>query len=50
MTQGTSDLLASPLCQRKSLEHTLLDAILRHMEEKELIWNNHCGFTKDSPV
>jgi len=39
MTQRTTDMPASPL------SHSfLLEAMLRHMEQREVIWDNHNGF------
>lgn len=38
MTQGTADLLVSLLCQGKSWSGFLLEVILRHVEEKEMMW------------
>lgn len=33
--------------REKVTKQTLLEAILRHTEEKEMMWNNQHGFTKD---
>ena len=45
MTQGIADLSVSPLLG-KIMEHILLEAMQRHMEDREVIWENQYGFTK----
>lgn len=34
----------------KIIEQVLLEAIVKHMEENKVIWDNKYGFTKESPV
>jgi len=46
MTQGTTSLSVSPLCQGRSLEQILLEAMLRHMKVRKVLWDNLHGFTK----
>lgn len=44
MTPRTTDLSASPLCQDRS--QILLEAVLRHMKIREVIWNNQHDLNK----
>jgi len=43
MIQGTTNQSASPQCRGRSW---ILDAMLRHMEEREVIRDNQHSFTK----
>jgi len=46
MTLGTIDLSVSPLCQGRSWSRSCWEAVLRHVEGREVIRENQHGFTK----
>ena len=43
---GNYQSLSLTFVPRKSIEQIVLEALLRHMEEREIIWDKQQGFTK----